>query len=88
MNNEATCFKNVDKPFCIDLFLSNNSKFFENCLALETSLPDFHKFVVTVIKTKQERFPPKIVKFIEYKKFDTEVFNTTLKILLLFITFF
>ena len=67
MNNEATCFKNVDKPFCIDLFLSNNSKFFENCLALETSLPDFHKFVVTVIKKEQERFPPKIVKFINIK---------------------
>ena len=43
LNKEPTCLKNVNKPSCIDLFLTNNSKCFEGCLALETGLSDFHK---------------------------------------------
>ena len=43
LNKEPTCFKNVNKPSCIDLFLTNNSKCFEHCLTLETGLSDFHK---------------------------------------------
>ena len=43
LNKEANCFKNVNKPSCIDLFLTSNSKCFEGCLALETGLSDFHK---------------------------------------------
>ena len=31
LNKEPTRFKNVNKPSCIDLFLTNNSKCFEDC---------------------------------------------------------
>ena len=61
LNKEPTCFKNVNKPSCIDSFLTNNSKCFEDCLTLETGLSDFHKLIVTI--TKHERFPPKIVNY-------------------------
>ena len=43
LNKEPTCFKNVNKPSCCDFFVTNNSKCFEDCLTLETGLPEFHK---------------------------------------------
>ena len=75
LNKEPTCFKNVNKPSCIDLFLTNNSKCFEDCLTLETGLSDFYKLIVTIMKTKHERFPPKIVNYRDYKNFDTKTFK-------------
>ena len=75
LNKDPTCFKNVNKLSCIDLFLTNNSKCFENCLTLETGLSDFHKLIATIMKTKQVRLPPKIVNYRHYKNFDTEVFK-------------
>ena len=62
LNKDPTCFKNVNKTSCIDLLLTDNSKCFEDCLTLETDLPDFHKIIVTVMKTKHEHFLPRIVK--------------------------
>ena len=47
LNKDPTCFKNVDKPSCIDLFLTSSSKCFEDCLTLETDLTDFHKLIAT-----------------------------------------
>ena len=51
MINKPTCFKNPDKPSCIDLILTNCSRSFQNFCAIETGLSDFHKLVVTVLKT-------------------------------------
>ena len=91
LNEEPTCFKNVDKTSCIGSFLTNSSKCFEDCLTLETGLSDFHKLFVTVMKAKHECFPPKIVKYRDYKKFYFKVFKDrlelTLKILLLLKSF-
>ena len=80
LNKEPTCFKDVNKPSCIDLFLTNNSKCFEDCLTLETGLSDFHKLVVIIIKTKHECFVPKIINFRDYKKFDTKVSKDRLEL--------
>ena len=60
---------------CIYLFLTNSSKCFEDCLASETGVSNFHKIIVTVMETKHEPFPPKIVKYWDYPNFDTKVFN-------------
>ena len=82
LNKEPTCFKNVNKQFCSDLFLTNNSKCFEDCLTLETGLSDFHKLIVTIMKTKHECFPPKIINYRDYKNFDTKTFKDTLELTL------
>ena len=82
LNKEFTCFKNVNKPSCIDLFLISNSKYFEDCLTLETGLSDFHKLIVTIMNTKHERFPSKIVNYKNYKNFDTKLFNDRLELTL------
>lgn len=54
-NVEPTCFENVNKSFCIHVFLTNSSKCLENSLTLGRGLPNLHKTTVTVMKTKYER---------------------------------
>ena len=51
-------------------------------MTLETGLPDFHKLIVTIIKTKYERFPPKILNYRDYKNFDTKTFKDRLELTL------
>ena len=52
LNKEPTCFKNPNNPSCIDLFLTNRSRYFQNTPTTETGISDFHKLVVTVLKSK------------------------------------
>ena len=47
MINRPTCYKNPEKPSCIDLILTNCPRSFQNSCAIETELSDFHKVVVT-----------------------------------------
>ena len=47
---EPTCFKNPDNPSCIDLFLTNRPRNFQNTLTINTGISDFHKMVITVVK--------------------------------------
>ena len=70
------------------MFLTNDSKCFEDCLTLETGLSDFHKLIFTIIKAKYERFPPKIANYRDYKNFDTKTFKVRLELTLKNTTFF
>ena len=70
-----TCFKNPDNPSCIDLMLTNAPKSFQNSCTIETGLSDFHKMTITVMKTKYEKLPPKVIKYRDYKNFSNENFR-------------
>ena len=48
---ENTCFKSIENPSCVDLFLTNCCKSFQNTFATSTGISDFHKMTVTVLKT-------------------------------------
>ena len=48
MINKPTCHKNPDGPTCIDLILRKCLGSFQNLIAIETGLSDFHKMIVTV----------------------------------------
>ena len=82
LNKEPIWFKYVNRPSCIDLFLTNNWKCFEDCLILVTGLSGFYRLIVIITKTKLERFPPKIVNYRDYKNFDTRVFKDRLELTL------
>ena len=70
LNKEPTCVKNVNKPSCIDLFLTNNSKCFEDCLTLETGLSDFQKLIVTIMKNFRSSICSKILLLLKsFKKY-------------------
>ena len=76
---EKTCFKSIENPSCIDLFLTNTCQSFQNTTAVATGLSDFHKMVVTVMKTTFPKAQPKIIYYRDYKNFDIYNFRTDLR---------
>ena len=45
-----TCYKNPNKPSCIDLIITNSLKSFQNSCIFEAALSDFRKMFLTVLK--------------------------------------
>ena len=78
MINSPTCFKNPERPSCIDLILTNCLRRFQNSCAIETGLSDFHKLVVTAMKTTYGKSQPKINNYYSYKYFNNEGFRDEL----------
>ncbi len=66
---EKTCFKNINNPSSIDLFITNCHRSFQSTSAISTGLSDFHKMVVTVMKTTIPKAEPKIIQYRDYKNF-------------------
>ena len=73
-----TCYKNPEKPSCIDLLLTNRPKSFQNSSVVETGLSDFHKMTVTVMKTTFEKLKPRVYYFRNWNEFCNETFRTQL----------
>ena len=80
MNEEHTCFKNFTNSSCIDLYLTCCHKRFQSTLTIETDLSDVHKLIATVLKVKQEKFPPKIIQYRDYRNFDSSKFFEKLQL--------
>ena len=77
---EPTCFKSIGNPSCIDLFITNKSKSFQNTITLATGLSDFHKMVITVMKTKFGKQKPRVLYYRNYKNFIKENFESDLRL--------
>ena len=75
MVNKATCYKNPNKPTCIDLITTNYPGLFQNSCVVEIALSDFHKMVVTVMKTSYRKSQPKIMHYHNYKNFSNDIFR-------------
>ena len=76
---EKTCFKSINNPSCIDPFLTNHPKSFQNTQTISSGMSDCHKMIVTVLKMKFCKAQPKIIYYRNYKKFDKNIFRTKLK---------
>ena len=59
---DVTGYKNPENSSSIDLILTNNPLSFQNSCVIETGLSDFHRMVVTVMKTSFERLKPRVYK--------------------------
>ena len=57
---DATCYKNSENPSSIDVILTNNRRSFQNSCVIETGLSDFHRMVVSTMKTSFERLKPRV----------------------------
>ena len=64
--NVPTCHKNPPNPSCIDLILKNSPLSFQSSSVIETGLSDFHKMIVTVMKTTFQKLDPKIIYYRDY----------------------
>ena len=79
MINKSTCYKNPDRPSCIDLILTNCPCSFQNSCVIETGLSDFHKMVVTVMKTTYRKLEPRIIYYRDFKYFCNNSFKESLQ---------
>ena len=70
---EKTCFKSNSS--CIDLFLINNTLSFQSTKTVSNGLSDFHKLVLTVLKTSIVKNKP---REIQNRYFDSRNFNRDL----------
>ena len=64
---ERTCYKNPERPSCIDLLLSNCENYSLTTEILETGLSDFHKLIITATMLKFKKQLPQIVSYRNYK---------------------
>ena len=64
---EETCFKNIENPSCIDLFLTNSYQSFQNTTAVSTVLK------LTFLKAE-----PKVIVYMDFSKFAKDDFKTKL----------
>ena len=75
---DATCYKNPENPSSIDLILTNSKFLIQNPCVVKTVLSDFHRMVVTVMKTSFERLKPRIINYRDYKSFKNKLFREEL----------
>ena len=72
----STCYKNTNKPSCIDLMLTKKPRSFKHSCVIETGLSDFHRMTVMVMKATVEKLQPRVVNYRNYKYFENCRFRT------------
>ena len=82
-----TNLKNPSKPSCIDLILTNHPNYFQNSNTIETGLSDFHKMLVTIMKTTFCKLVPKIICYRKYQHFSNDTFRDTLLLFFYLLSF-
>ena len=75
LNKEVTCYKNPNKPSCIDIILTNSPRSFFNTETYFTKLSDCPKLVLFVFKTTFSKTGPKEMMYRDYKNFDQDIFS-------------
>ena len=65
----SNLFKSVTNPFCIDLILTNQKHSFKHTQSLVTGISDFHKLIITIMKTCFKKSGPKQLIYRSYKSF-------------------
>ena len=76
---ENTCFKSVEYPSCVNLFLTNCSRSFQSTFVIPTGISDCHKMIITVLKTTFKKARSKEIIYRSYKNFDNYVFRKDLR---------
>ena len=75
---EPTCDKNASNLSTVDLFITNTPRSFMKTAAVWADLSDFHKMIITVMKTTFPKAKPTIKKYRDYSKYDSEAFSIDL----------
>ena len=75
MINKPICYKNPDRPCCMDLILTNGPPSFQNSCVIS----DFHKMVETIMKRTYRKLEPRIVFYRDFKYFCNNGFKESLR---------
>ena len=76
--NVPTCFKSDNNPTTVDHFITNAPRLFQSTNVISTGLSDFHKMIITVLKTGVPKSHPREISYRNYNRFDQEVFAADL----------
>ena len=77
--DKPTCYKNFDKPKCIDLILTNKPCYFQHSNVFETGLSDFHLLTITEFKMGFPKLKPQVITYRNYKNFNNDRFQADIK---------
>ena len=69
------CYKNPDRPCCMDLILTNGPPSFQNSCVIS----EFHKMVETIMKRTYRKLEPRIVFYRDFKYFCNNGFKESLR---------
>ena len=72
---QPTSFKNLENLTRIDHILTNHPKSFHSPSVFETSLSDFHKLTLTVLKSFHAKHKPEIIQYRNFNNFDDVSFR-------------
>ena len=75
---QPSCYKNPNKPTCIDLILTKVPRMFQSICVIETGLSDFHLMTVTVMRKNFKKIRPGVINYRSYKDFSNEPFRVSL----------
>ena len=76
---EKTYSENSENPRCIDLFLTNSVQSFQNTSVFVNGISDFHKMILTILKTSFPKSGPKKIIYKNYKNYNSNSFKSDLK---------
>ena len=76
---DKTCFKSLDNPSCIYIFITNSYQSFQKTTTVFTALPDFHNIVITVLKTTFPKAKPKVLSHMDFSKFVDDDFHRDMR---------
>ena len=76
--NEPKCYKNSEKPTCIDLILTDQPTIFHDSTVLETGLSDFRFLTVSEFKMNL-KCKPHIITYRDHKNCDNDVFRSEIQ---------
>ena len=76
---QKTCFKSTNNPSCVDLFVTNRPRSFQNTITFASRLSDFHKTILTILKSPFPKVRPKQIVYRKFKNFDLNIFQNEIK---------
>ena len=75
---QPTCYKNPNKPTCIDLILTNAPRMFQSACVSVTGLSDFHLMTVRIMRKTFKKMHPRVINSRSYRDFSNEAFWASL----------
>ena len=75
---EPTCFKSVENPSCVDLFITNKYRSFMKTSTISTGLSDFHKMITTVMRTTFPKAEPSVITYRKMGNYNSVDFSIDL----------
>ena len=83
MINLPTCFKNPERPTCIDHMLTNKPNHFQKtAYTITTGISDYHKMTLIILNENFEKLPPKIITYRSYRTFNENSFRMKLNLII------